>query len=513
MMKTRRDPALAYQRVKDTDWEPTYVDAAAKFTEPTRFHLPAHATDPFKTFVREYLAVEAEKEQRHYSMLEAASRLAPSSPDPRWMEGMKFALANLSGLEYAAGRQMGRMARSVAPLELRQGYMLQVLDEMRHSQLELNALRHHMRSWRDPAGFDIALKAWANNVGGAIFRSISEDLTTCDPVETSIGVQSYLETAYSNIFFVGLSSAATVAGDPVMASTMLTIQSDESRHMANGYATLMTLLDDDRNLPLIQEAFDKWAWRAHVGFELGIMLFADYFVRDHTESAKEMNHRWVMHDYYGGFYRKLERFGLREPRWLPDVIANVEWASHTAAVYLFGAWPVFFHRFDPIDEREMEWFESKYPGWYSHYGKFWDAYRRMTDPADAVLITKELGGLPAFCQVCQLPLIFPRPDASAGRFAERGGRTVAFCSPACEWIHDREPEHYSGFRNFYDLYDGWDLADVIVDMGYVREDGRTLMAQPLIDPPRLWTIDDIRRCRYEVVSPMRTAVGDREGPR
>jgi hypothetical protein len=50
-------------------------------------------------------------------------------------------------------------------------------------------------------------------------------------------------------------------------------------------------------------------------------------------------------------------------------------------------------------------------------------------------------------------------------------------------------------------------------MGYVREDGRTLMAQPLIDPPRLWTIDDIRRCRYEVVSPMRTAVGDREGPR
>src|SRR5437899_2258800 len=100
MMRTRRDLVRAYQRVKDTDWEPSYIDGAARFVEPTKFHLPRHAIDPFKTFVREYLAVEAEKEHRHYSILEASSRLAPASPDPRWMEGMKFALANLSGLEY-----------------------------------------------------------------------------------------------------------------------------------------------------------------------------------------------------------------------------------------------------------------------------------------------------------------------------------------------------------------------------------------------------------------------------
>ena len=74
---------------------------------------------------------------------------------------------------------------------------------------------------------------------------------------------------------------------------MLTIQSDESRHMANGWTTLVTLLQDDRNLPLIQEVLDKWAWRSHVSFGVGNALFGDYFVRNRQESSKEMALRWV----------------------------------------------------------------------------------------------------------------------------------------------------------------------------------------------------------------------------
>jgi 1,2-phenylacetyl-CoA epoxidase catalytic subunit len=498
-----RSLTKAYERVKNIDWDPTYIAPAEKYVEPTRFHLPKKAVDPFKTFIREYFTMEREKESRHYALLEAASRFQSATPDPRWMEGMKFALSNLSAIEYSAGRQMGRMARVVAPMELRQGYMMQVLDEMRHTQLELNTLRHHMRTWSDPAGYDVALMAAGNSVGAGIFRSLSEDFTTCDAVETSIGLQTFIETAFSNMFFIGLSSAATLSGDPIMASTMLTIQSDESRHMANGYATLMTLLQDDRNIPLIQQAFDKWSWRGHMGFEVGLMLFADYFVRHKTESAKEMSQRWVLEDYYGGFYKKLEKYGITEPRWLPEVVKNSEWASHSAAVYLFGAWPVFFHRYDPIDEREMEWFEKKYPGWYGYYGKFWEAYKQMTDPDARMLVTKELGGLPAFCQVCQLPWIFPRPDASTGRTVVIDGRTLCFCSPGCQWIYEQDPGHYSGFKSFYDLYDGWDLADVILDLGYLREDGKTLIAQPVLEPKRMWTVDDVRACRYEVVSPLR----------
>ena len=492
----------SYEHVKSIDWQPTHISHDEKMVEKTRFHLEGlKPIDPFKTFMREYFEMEREKDSRHYAILEAASRLQSPDPEPRWMEGMKFGLSNLSAIEYSAGRQMGRMARSVAPMELRQGYMMQVLDEMRHTQLEMNTLRHHMRSWRDPAGYDIALHAAGNSVGAGIFRSMCEDFMTCDPVETSLGLQIFVETAYSNFFFVGLSSAAAAHGDNVLASTMLTIQSDESRHMANGWATLVTLLQDDRNLPLIQEALDKWAWRSHISFGVGNALFGDYFVKHHQESSKEMALRWVFDEFYGGFYQKLEKYGIQPPKQLDRMISDLDWISHAAAVYLFGAWPVFYHRYDPLTPDEMDWFEKKYPGWYSHFGQFWEAYGQMTDPDDAMLITKELGGLPNFCQVCQLPTIFPRPDASTGRSVEYGGKQYVACSEGCEDIFRHEPEHYLGFKGFYELYDGYDLADVIRDLGYLREDGKTLIAQPVLDPKRMWTVDDIRRCQYEVKAP------------
>ncbi|MGH7842289.1 MAG: hypothetical protein ACREQT_12325 [Candidatus Binataceae bacterium] len=491
-----------YDRVKNMDWEPTYIDPAQKFVEPTRFHLPRKAIDPFKTFVREYFQMEREKDTRHFAILEAASRLQPASPEPRWMESMKFVLSNLSAVEYAAGRQMGRMARTVAPTELRQGYMMQSLDEMRHTQLEMSTLRHHMRTWEDPAGYDIALYGAGSNVGSNVFRAFIEDSMTCDPVESSIAVQLFGETADSNMFFVGMTSDATRSGDPVLASTLRTIQSDESRHMANGYATLMTLLGDDRNLPLIQETIDKWSWRNHMGFEVPLMLAADYFTKHKQESGKEMYQRWILDDFYGNFYRKLEKYGIRQPRFMDHILRNIEWASHSAAVYLFGAWGEFYHRYDAPDEREMEWFEKKYPGWYSHYGKFWESFKATSDPRDRRFVLSELGKLPAFCQVCQLPWIFPRPDASAGSRIWKDNRWISFCSPGCEWIYNREPEHYQGFKGFYEIYDGYDFSEVVRDLGYIRPDGKTLIAQPTLSMDRMWTIDDMKACNYIVDSPL-----------
>ena len=241
----------AYDRVKAIDWNPSYIETDEKYLEQSRFFVKdLKPVDPFKTFIREYFKMEQEKENRHYSVLEASSRLHQGQAEARWMEGMKFGLSNFAFVEYSAGRQMGRMARSVAPVELRQGYMMQMIDEMRHAQLELNNLRHNMRTWHDPAGYDIALKGAGNNVGSGMFRAMMEDCTTCDPIETAISLQVFLETAYSNVFFVGLSSAAVAQGDHTMASTFLTIQSDEARHMANGWATLVTVLQDDRNVPL-----------------------------------------------------------------------------------------------------------------------------------------------------------------------------------------------------------------------------------------------------------------------
>ncbi len=492
----------AYDRVKAIDWEPSYITQEEKTVETTKFHLDGvKPNDPFKTFVREYCEQELEKDDRHYALLEAASRLNTGEPDGRWMEGMKFGLSNLVGVEYAAARAMGRMARTVAPVELRQGYMMQMLDEMRHSNLEMNVIRHHMRSWKDPVGFDVAAQAGACSVGSSIFRSMVEDLVTSDPVETSIGLQVFVETAYTNLFFVGLSSHASAHGDDMLASTLLTIQSDEARHMANGWATLSTLLQDDRNIPMIQDAMDKWSWRIHTSFGMGNMLFGDYFVTKRTESAKEMTMRWVFDDFYGGFYQKLEKFGIKPPPHLDEMISDLDWMSHSAAIYIFGAWPTFFHRYDGLNDDDFEWFEKKYPGFYEHFGSFWEAYNKCKDPEDGVLILKEMGGLPNFCQVCQRPTIFPRPDISKQRACKFGDETFIFCSDGCQNIFTKEPHHYVGFKNFYDLYEGKELSTVIQELGFVRADGITLMAQPELEPKRLWTLDDIRNVDYVVERP------------
>jgi propane monooxygenase large subunit len=53
-----------------------------------------------------------------------------------------------------------------------------------------------------------------------------------------------------------------------------------------------------------------------------------------------------------------------------------------------------------------------------------------------------------------------------------------------------------GKREWETLYHGWNWADVVSDMGYVRDDGKTMVAQPhlhLDDPKKMWTLDHLRR--------------------
>src|SRR5690606_5205403 len=202
-----------------------------------------------------------------------------------------------------------------------------------------------------------------------------------------------------------------------------------------------------------------------------------------------------------GFYQKLEQFGLRPPKFLDEMISDLDWMSHTTAVYLFGAWPVFFHRYDGMGPEDFEWFEKKYPGFYRHFGPFWEAYHSCKDPDERKLVLKELGGLPNFCQVCQRPTIFPRQDLARPRALERGGKAYCLCSDGCEHIFRREADRYIGSKSFYDLYEGMELSEVVRKLGYVRDDGRTLMAQPELEPRRMWTLADISACGYVVERP------------
>jgi hypothetical protein len=72
----------------------------------------------------------------------------------------------------------------------------------------------------------------------------------------------------------------------------------------------------------------------------------------------------------------------------------------------------------------------------------------------------------------------------------------------CKRNDEDYPGRYTGDRQFFDKYHGWDLADVVRDIGFVQPDGKTLVGQPHIDDDKpLWTLDDIEACACEIKSP------------
>lgn len=87
------------------------------------------------------------------------------------------------------------------------------------------------------------------------------------------------------------------------------------------------------------------------------------------------------------------------------------------------------------------------------------------------------------------------------------GQWRTYCSETCRWTDKVafRPEYkgratpsmgrLTGKREWETLYHNWDLADIQKDLGYVRDDGKTLIPQPhldLDDPRKMWTLDDCK---------------------
>lgn len=53
---------------------------------------------------------------------------------------------------------------------------------------------------------------------------------------------------------------------------------------------------------------------------------------------------------------------------------------------------------------------------------------------------------------------------------------------------------FGGRREWETCYHGWNMADCIKDLGFVRSDGKTMVAQPHLrfEDKEMWTIDDFR---------------------
>jgi hypothetical protein len=116
---------------------------------------------------------------------------------------------------------------------------------------------------------------------------------------------------------------------------------------------------------------------------------------------------------------------------------------------------------------------------------------------------------PPSCWTCQGFCVDPQ-DRRHRIVASADGqtRTRFYCSKECLWLDESNPGRYTGDRNFFDRYHGWEASQVVRALGLVRADGQTTIGQPHLDsdPAARWTLEDIRRHNIVVRSPnIRTA--------
>ena len=101
------------------------------------------------------------------------------------------------------------------------------------------------------------------------------------------------------------------------------------------------------------------------------------------------------------------------------------------------------------------------------------------------------------CWVCLMGCVFPEDMCHR----TVGDRTRFYCSKECMWLDESNPGRYMGDRNFFDRYHGWELSELVRDLGFVRTDGKTLIAQPHLENDNMWTLDDVKSMDFHVQSP------------
>jgi propane 2-monooxygenase large subunit len=501
----------AYNKIQEMSWEPTYVEKDPRYKTDYTFS-GAPVKEPMKQVLQSYFPMQEEKDERVYGAIDGAVRGNMfRQVQPRWMEWQKLFLSIIPFPEISAARAMPLLTEAVPNPELHNGLAIQMIDEVRHSTIQMNLKREYMKNYIDPAGFDITQKAFHNNYAGTIGRQFGEAFITGDAITAgNIYLQTVAETAFTNVLFVAMPSEAAANGDFLLPTVFLSVQSDESRHISNGYATLIMSMASEENKDLIERDLRYAWWNNHAVVDAAIGTFIDYGSKDRRkdrESYAEMYRRWVYDDYYRSYLAPLEKYGLTIPHDLVEESWNRIWNKdyiHHVAQFFATGWPVNYWRIDPMTEEDFEWFEHKYPGWYDKFGKWWEHYSALSEPNGHNPIAFEDTGYvyPHRCWTCMVPCLI-REDTV---FDEVDGEWRTYCSEPCHWTDTvafrgeykgRETPamgRLTGLREWETLYHNWDLADIIQDLGYVRNDGETLVPQPHVqfDDSKMWKLDNVR---------------------
>jgi propane monooxygenase large subunit len=511
---SRQSVAKAHQKIQELSWEPKYHEPQKHFGTDYTFRK-APKKDPLKQVLRSYFPMEEEKDHRVYGAEDGAIRGNMfRQVQERWMEWQKLFLSIIPLPEISAARAMPLIMDVVPNPEIHNTAAIQMIDEVRHSTIQQNLKRIYMKNYIDPAGFNSSLRSFQNNYAGTIGRQFAEGFITGDAITAaSMYLTIVAETAFTNTLFVAMPGEAAANGDYLLPTVFHSVQSDESRHISNGYATLLMALADEENRELLERDLRYAWWNNHAVVDAAIGTFIEYGTKDRRkdrESYAEMWRRWIYDDYYRSYLIPLEKYGLKVPHDLVEEAWNRIWNKgyvHEVAQFFSTGWIANYWRIDPMTDEDFEWFEYKYPGWYDKYGKWWENYARLSKPNGNMPIAFEAESVnyyyPHRCWTCMVPCLI-REDMV---YDKVDGQWRTYCSETCHWTdavafrptYNGRPTpnmgKLSGKREWETLFHGWNFADIMKDCGYVRADGKTCTAQPhlSLDPKDMWTLDDIRK--------------------
>jgi toluene monooxygenase system protein A len=127
---------------------------------------------------------------------------------------------------------------------------------------------------------------------------------------------------------------------------------------------------------------------------------------------------------------------------------ELDYAHHSFQLGLYTYRTTLWFDVAMPDPAERAWLNEKYPAWGETYGPLWDRLeQRWQSGGEANTMSY---GLPALCNLCQLPALFIRPGRNTACTLEAAGRRYLFCSEPCRWIFQQESPRFAAHKSVVD---------------------------------------------------------------
>ena len=437
---SRASITKAHNKIQELSWEPTYVTPVEKYATDYTFEK-APKKDPLKQVLRSYFPMEEEKDNRVFGAMDGAIRGNMfRQVQERWMEWQKLFLSIIPFPEISAARAMPLTIGTVPNPEVHNGLAIQMIDEVRHSTIQMNLKRLYMNHYIDPAGFDITEKALPELLRRHDRPAVRRGLhhRRRDHRRQHLPDDRRRDRVHQRAVRRDARRGRAPTATTCCRRCSTRSSPTSRRHISNGYSIILMALADERNRELLERDLRYAWWNNHAVVDAAIGTFIEYGTKDRRkdrESYAEAWRRWIYDDYYRSYLMPLEKYGLVIPHDLIEESWNRIWNKgyiHEVAQFFATGWPANYWRIDGMDDQDFEWFEHKYPGWYDKYGKWWERYTDLSKKNGHAPIPFDADTdyvYPHRCWSCMVPCLI-REDMVVD---EVDGQVRTYCSETCHW--------------------------------------------------------------------------------